>query len=79
MNIADLKKDIDQLPAKERASIAHWIITNLDEVDDNLNQVDAAWRKEIRKRVSEINTGKVEMIPSEALWKDLLSRYGKTG
>ena len=76
MKIADIKKDISQLSMQEKASLAHWIITDIDGVVEN--DVDAAWRHEIRSRVEEIKTGKVKMIPAEDMWKDLLSGYEKT-
>ncbi len=76
MKIADIKKDISQLSIQEKASLANWIITDIDGVVEN--DVDAAWRHEIRSRVEEIKTGKVKMIPAEDMWKDFLSGYGKT-
>ena len=76
MKIADIKKDISQLSIQEKASLANWIITDINGVVEN--DVDAAWRHEIRSRVEEIKTGKVKMIPAEDMWKDLLSGYGKT-
>ena len=49
MNIADLKKDVAQLPSQDQATLAQWIITNLDSSNED---VDAAWRKEVRSRVT---------------------------
>ena len=78
MSITDIKKDISQLSIQEKAALANWLITNIDEVIEKEDDVDAAWRHEIRSRVEEIKTGKVKMIPAENMWKDLLSGYGKT-
>ena len=75
MNIADLKKDVAQLPSQDQATLAQWIITNLDSANED---VDAAWRKEVRSRVKEIKTGKVEMIESQHMWEDLLSSHEAT-
>ena len=77
MRIADIKRNIRQLSVKKRVDLTRWIITNFDEVDENEDIVDAAWRREIRTRVNEIRAGKVKMIPSEKMWKELLSGYGK--
>ena len=79
MNISELKKDIIQLTVKERAVLAQWLIQNLDDVDEGETAVDAAWREEVRSRVNEIKAGKVKMISSEEMWKELLSGYGKAG
>ncbi len=79
MSIADIKNGVSRLSAKEQAALAYWIISNLDEVADEDESVDAAWRQEVRSRVKAIKTGKVEMIPAEEIWKDILGNYAKTG
>lgn len=78
MSITNIKKNISQLSIQEKAALANWIITDIDKVIEKEDDVDAAWRHEIRSRVEEIKTGKVKMIPAEDMWKDLLSGYGKT-
>ena len=79
MSIADIKNGVSRLSAKEQAALAYWIISNLDEVADEDESVDAAWRQEVRSRVEAIKTGKVEMIPAAEMWKDILGNYGTTG
>ena len=76
MSIADIKEHIARLPAKERAALARWILASLDEAVEDENAVDLAWRQEVRARVDAIKAGKVQMIPSEDVWRDLLSMYG---
>jgi len=78
VRIVDIKSNIKQLSVRERVDLIRWIITNLDEVDEGEDIVDAAWRHEVRTRVNEIRTGKVKMIPAEEMWKGFLSAYGKT-
>ena len=79
MSVADMKRNIAQLPADERAALARWILTNLDDVVEDEDAVDVAWRREVRARVDAIRAGRVQMIPADDMWKDLLSAYGKTG
>jgi len=79
MKISELKKDIKQLSVQDRAALAQWIILNLDDIEEDEHAVDAEWRREVRTRVNDIRDGKVKMIPSEEMWKDLLSRYDKRG
>ena len=79
MTIADMKNGISRLSAKEQASLAYWIIANLDGIPDNEVSVDAAWRQEVRSRVKAIKSGKVEMIPAAEMWKDILSNYAPSG
>lgn len=77
MRIVDIKRNIEQLSVRERADLTRWIIINFDEVAESDNTVDAAWRREVRTRVNEIKSGKAKMIPSEEMWKGILSGYGK--
>ncbi|MEW5766628.1 MAG: addiction module protein [bacterium] len=77
MSVVDIKRNIEQLSVKDRADLTRWIIINLDEVAESDNTVDTAWRREVRTRVNEIKSGKARMIPSEEMWKDILSGYGK--
>ncbi|MDI6793916.1 MAG: addiction module protein [bacterium] len=73
MRVVDIKRNIGQLSVNDRADLTRWIIINLDEVAEGDNTVDVAWRREVRTRVNEIKSGKVKMIPSEKMWKDILS------
>jgi putative addiction module component (TIGR02574 family) len=79
MDISELRKDIQNLPVHERADLAYWIMKNLDETDGDNNEIEAAWRNEIRSRMAEIKDGKVRMVPSEEMWKEFLNDYEKTG
>lgn len=79
MSIADIKNVLSRLSAKEQATIAYWIIDNLDGVAGNDDSLDAAWRQEVRSRVQAIKTGKVKMIPATKMWKDILDNYATTG
>ena len=79
MSIADMKNGISRLSAKEQATLAYWIIANLDGIPDNEVSVDAAWRQEVRSRVKAIKSGKVEMIPAAEMWKDILDNYAASG
>ncbi len=76
MKISDVKRDVRKLTIEERAHLAKWIIENLDETDQDEYTVNTLWRREVRKRIEEIKTGKVKMISSDEMWKDLFSEYG---
>ena len=53
-------------------ALAYWIIHSLEAVTEDEDVVDTAWRKEIRARVEAIKSGRVQMIPAEEMWKDIL-------
>jgi len=78
MSVADIKEGVSRLSVKEQAALAYWIIHNLEAVTEDEDVVDVAWRKEVRARVEAIKSGKVQMIPAEEMWKDILGDYVKT-
>ena len=50
-----------RLPDSERAELAAWLIESLDpEVD---REVDEAWDAEIKRRIDELDNGKVTAVP----------------
>lgn len=60
-----------QLSVSERAEVANAILASLQpEVDgDSLADIQDAWSEEIRKRVDDIDSGRVKTIPSAEAWK----------
>lgn len=59
------------LSIKERAAIAEQLIRSLDGPADDDHNVEQAWDQEIKKRIDEIDSGKVEMIPWEKVQADI--------
>lgn len=72
MSIGTIKKDVSRLPLKDRAELAHWILENLETEAEDQDTVDASWRREIRQRVDDIESGKTTLISAEKVWKDIL-------
>ena len=60
--VSELTERAKSLPAEQRARLAEQILATLDPQDED---VDAAWDEEIRKRIEEIETGRVKTVPSE--------------
>ena len=58
-----LKKALD-LPPEARAALAGSLLESLDD-DPPDPGVEAAWDEEIKRRIEEIDSGKVQMIPYE--------------
>ncbi len=79
MSIAEIRNRVLQLSTKDRAALAHWIISNLDDPLEDCGSDDADLRLEVRSRVNDIKAGKVAMIAAETMWKDILGEYGKKG
>jgi putative addiction module component (TIGR02574 family) len=55
------------LPASARAMLMEELLTSLDSSED----VEAAWRAEIERRVRVIDDGKVQLIPGEQVMSEL--------
>ncbi len=73
---AELLREALSLPPKGRAALADSLLESLDqEVDDGAEQ---AWLDEIQKRLQEIDTGGVAMVPwdeaERRLWAKVPSK-----
>jgi putative addiction module component (TIGR02574 family) len=60
------------LPEADRAEIAATLIRSLDGEADA--DVEKAWEEEIRRRLDEIDSGKVQMVPWEKVMDELRGR-----
>ena len=67
---AELLEDARQLPVDQRILLANSLWDSVDPGDDETAQIEAAWGEEIKRRLDEIDTGAVELVPLE----DVLSR-----
>ena len=70
---AEVLRDALSLPPEARAALVESLLESLDvEVDDNAEE---AWRKEIYRRLQEIDTGAARLIPwddaEHSLWARL--------
>jgi putative addiction module component (TIGR02574 family) len=61
--VDELSARAKSLPAEDRARLAEELLDSLDsEVDSD---AEAAWDREIERRVAEIEAGTVELVPAE--------------
>jgi putative addiction module component (TIGR02574 family) len=60
------------LPPSARALLASHLIDSLDNPDQK--EIDAAWAKEIERRIREVDDGKVEVTPGDQVLAELRSR-----
>jgi putative addiction module component (TIGR02574 family) len=58
---SELLKKALTLPVAERAELAGSLIESLDETDDE--SVKAAWDEEIRRRIEDVDSRKVTLVP----------------
>ncbi len=69
---SDILEDALRLPAEARAAVAGSLIESLDGAPDP--DAESVWAEEIAKRIREIESGDVDLVPwSEARKKILAS------
>jgi putative addiction module component (TIGR02574 family) len=66
---AELLRDALSLPAEARAALVDTLLESLDDVQVD-DDAETAWRQEIYRRLQEIDSGAVRLIP----WDDAQSR-----
>ena len=75
-NSQKVLKDAMNMPAKDRAAVAERLIRSLDGPPDR--DVEAAWKKEIDRRLKSLRSGKVRMVPWETVRDGLRKRARAT-
>jgi putative addiction module component (TIGR02574 family) len=76
--VSELLKKALALPPEARAALAGSLLESLDN-DRAEEGVEAAWSEEIKRRIEEIDSGKVQMIPYEEVRSRLLARLSDAG
>ena len=76
--VSDILKKALALPPEARAALAGSLLESLDEhpLDPG---VEAAWSEEIPRRIEEIGSGKVQLIPYEEVRRRLAARLSNAG
>jgi len=64
------------LPAKDRLGLAKLLLADSDIPDEDPAEVRAAWKAEIRRRIDEIKSGKVDGIPAEEVFRRMRQKFG---
>lgn len=68
MNVAEIEEALLSLDLQDRAEVLQRGIRSLDEDDHIIEDqagVDAAWRSELRRRIDDIESGKVELLDAD--------------
>jgi putative addiction module component (TIGR02574 family) len=66
------------LPAEERARLAHELIVSLDADTDDPAEVQAAWLQEVESRLQDIDDGTVELVDWPEVRRRVMERLGRT-
>ena len=71
-NLEELFREAAQLPEQDRATLAGLLIESLEPVPEP--DVEAAWSREIARRVAELDAGTVKTIPWEEVRAELFGQ-----
>lgn len=63
-----------RLPIEARAALAGYLIESLDDAVDE--DAEAAWGKEIARRIEELDKGTVKTVPWSVARRQILGRSG---
>lgn len=58
-----------QLDEKERAEMAHQLLVSLEPVAEDPAEIEQAWIEEALRRKAELESGEVESIPGEEVFR----------
>ena len=67
---------LDALSEKDKEGLTRYLLASLEGPNDKLDDVRAAWKVEILRRVEEIKSGKVVGIPAEEVDRRMREKYG---
>ena len=70
--LGQIFREASELSERDRATLAGLLIESLDPQDDS--EVEAAWEREIERRVAELDDGSVEAVPWEEVRRQLFGR-----
>lgn len=74
MNTTDLLTEATALPLEERAQFADALLQTFNPVDD---AASSAWLALARRRLDEIDSGRVTTIPGVAVFEEAARRLAK--
>lgn len=64
--VAELSQRARELAPEDRARLAEELLASLE--GDLEPEVDAAWDEELRKRITEVGSGAVQLVPADEVF-----------
>lgn len=76
MSVAEIEQAMLALDRRDLAAVVHRGIQALNngDVNEPQEEIDAAWRDELSKRIDDIRTGKAETIPAEDVFTHIRAK-----
>lgn len=70
--LEELENRALQLPPHERSELVHRLIASLDgELEESPEAITKAWDEEIARRVADMEAGRTEWVPADAVMASL--------
>ncbi len=66
--VEELSQKAQALPPEERVRLAEELLATVQEVDVD---AEAAWEEEIRRRIAEIDSGAVKLVPADEVFAEV--------
>ena len=74
MTVDQIVAEARQLPREQKSELFDWLLAEFFAQPDP--EIDAAWRVETRRRIEEIQSGRVQGIPGEQVMGELRKIVG---
>ncbi len=75
--LQEIYREASELPDRDRAELAGMLLESLEGEPDP--EVEAAWAEEVERRIRQIDSGEVKLIPWEQVRAELFSRATHEG
>lgn len=73
--LSAVTRDAAELPTSDQLKLARILLENSEGNTESLADVQAAWDDEIRRRLQELRSGKVQGVPLEKTKKRIESQF----
>jgi len=75
--VAHILDEVEQLSESERTEFRHAIIERLPLTDEIQPEIEESWKQETRRRLAELESGKVEAIPGDVVSRRIQKIVGR--
>ncbi len=69
----EIRRIASELPEDQRILLANSLWESVDPGEGDAAEVEAAWDEEIKRRLDEIDSGAVELIPGEQVRAEMVA------
>ena len=75
--VAHILDEVEQLSESERTEFRHAIIERLPLADEIQPEIEESWKQETRRRVAELESGKVEAVLGDVVSRRIQKIVGR--